>query len=206
MSELFAQALEIWRSGGWAMYALAADAMLLFVIGINLWIKFRGRGRKVPEVRWRKWIEHPDQRRGRVGALIDSVLGAPTLPDLRVRFAEVRAAEIAPFSRDLKLMKRAVSTAPLLGLLGTVTGMLTTFSALAQGSGGQKTLDLVAGGISEALITTETGLVIALPGLFFQYHLMRERDRYKAFLAHLETVCAQFVYRRSRGGSAPAAG
>jgi len=41
-------------------------------------------------------------------------------------------------------------------------------------------MDLVAGGISEALITTETGLVIALPGLFFQYHLSRERSKCEA--------------------------
>ena len=77
-------------------------------------------------------------------------------------------------------MKVTVSTAPLLGLLGTVTGMLATFDALAAGSGGDKTMDLVAGGISEALITTETGLVIALPGLFFQFILARKRERYDA--------------------------
>jgi biopolymer transport protein ExbB len=92
-------------------------------------------------------------------------------------------------------MRRAVGTAPLLGLLGTVTGMLATFSALALGAGSDKTMELIAGGISEALITTETGLVIALPGLFFQYHLARERDRYEAFIAHLHTVCAQYFHR-----------
>jgi hypothetical protein len=78
-----------------------------------------------------------------------------------------------------------------LGLLGTVTGMLATFGALATGSGGDKTMGLVAEGISEALVTTETGLIIALPGLFFQYQLSRQLDRYKAFLAHLEAICTQ---------------
>jgi len=95
-------------------------------------------------------------------------------------------------------MKICVSTAPLLGLLGTVTGMLATFGALASGSGGEKTMGMIAGGISEALITTETGLVIALPGLFFQYQLSREYERYKAFLAHLETVCTQKLYKKLR--------
>ena len=55
---------------------------------------------------------------------------------------------------------------------------------------------MIAGGISEALITTETGLVVALPGLFFQYQLVRKTERYKAFLAHLESVCSQTIYRR----------
>jgi biopolymer transport protein ExbB len=74
--------------------------------------------------------------------------------------------------------------------------MLTTFAALASGSGGEKTMGLVAEGISEALITTETGLVIALPGLFFQYQLTRKHQRYKAFLAHLQTVCTQKQYKK----------
>jgi len=59
------------------------------------------------------------------------------------------------------LLKVLVSTAPLLGLLGTVSGMLATFQGLNQGNG--NTADLVAAGISEAMITTEAGLVIAIP-------------------------------------------
>ncbi len=59
------------------------------------------------------------------------------------------------------LLQILVTTAPLLGLLGTVTGMLATFQGLNEGNG--NTLDLVAAGISEAMITTETGLVIAIP-------------------------------------------
>ena len=105
--------------------------------------------------------------------------------------------------RDLRVMKICVSAAPLVGLLGTVTGMLSTFSALASGSGGEKTLGLVAGGISEALITTETGLVIALPGVFFHFHLVRRSERYRAFLAHLESVCAQRLHRASITNDAP---
>jgi hypothetical protein len=74
--------------------------------------------------------------------------------------------------------------------------MLATFGALATGSGGDQTMAQIAAGISEALITTETGLVIALPGLFFHYQLTRKYERYKAFLAHLETVATQSLHRR----------
>ncbi len=66
-------------------------------------------------------------------------------------------------------------------------------------------MDMIASGISEALITTETGLVIALPGLFFQYHLSRERDRYDAFLSHLETVCTQYLYKNMKKKASKAA-
>jgi biopolymer transport protein ExbB len=57
-------------------------------------------------------------------------------------------------------------------------------------------MGMIAKGISEALITTETGLVVALPGLFFRYQLVRKHERYKAFLAHLETVCTQKLYKK----------
>ena len=118
-----------------------------------------------------------------------------------IEFEHFRTNEIAPFERDLKFMKTSITAAPLLGLLGTVTGMLSTFNALAIGSGGQKTMGLVAKGISEALITTETGLVIALLGLFFQYLLSGQYERYKNLIAHrifikelagkkLQNVCA----------------
>ena len=66
---------------------------------------------------------------------------------------------------------------------------------MPDGPGGDKTLGMVASGISEALITTMTGLVIALPGLFFHFSLTRRFERYKAFLAHLETVAAQRYHK-----------
>jgi biopolymer transport protein ExbB len=197
MNDLLQEAFGIWRSGGWAMIALAVNAMILFAIGVNLWLNLKTHAtRRVPESTWKRWIGHKNERRGYIGELLDFVTGAKDLDELGVRFNELHASEIAPFSRDLRFMKRCVSTAPLLGLLGTVTGMLTTFSALATGSGGEKTMDMVAGGISEALITTETGLLIALPGLFFQFHLTRERERYEAFLSHLETACTQYFCTR----------
>lgn len=202
---LVEQSLDIWRAGGWGMIALAINAFILFALGIRLWLRIRGRHRRVPERTWRRWIENPSERRGPVGEVIDFVGNAKGLDDLAARFAELRSTEIAPFNRDLKLLKRAISTAPLLGLLGTVTGMLTTFHALASGAGGDKTMEAIARGISEALITTETGLVIALPGLFFQHQLARRFETYRAFLAHLESVCAQALYRRMgqrRKGSA----
>ncbi|HDS16652.1 MAG TPA: MotA/TolQ/ExbB proton channel family protein [Proteobacteria bacterium] len=56
------------------------------------------------------------------------------------------------------------AVSPLLGLLGTVTGMITTFDVIALfGTGNARAL---AGGISEALITTQSGLLVAIPGIF----------------------------------------
>jgi biopolymer transport protein ExbB len=192
LKTLWEQAVSIWLSGGWAMVALAINALVLFMLGMHVLLRLRTKGyRSVSEKVWRDWIDNPDQRRGPVGRLLDFVTGAQSLKQTAVLFEELRATEIIPFERDLRVMKVCVSAAPLLGLLGTVTGMLATFGALATGSGGEKTMALVAEGISEALVTTETGLIIALPGLFFQYQLSRQLDQYRAFLAHLEAVCTQ---------------
>jgi biopolymer transport protein ExbB len=191
------QAVTIWLSGGWGMIALAANALVMLALGMHVLFKLREKKHKsVPEKTWRHWINHPAERRGPVGKLLDFVTGANSLKQNSVFFEELRSTEVAPFERDLRVMKICVTAAPLLGLLGTVTGMLATFGALASGSGGEKTMGLVAEGISEALVTTETGLIIALPGLFFQYMLSRKLESYKVFLAHLETICTQKLYKK----------
>ena len=198
------QAVSIWLSGGWGMIALAINALIMAALGTHVLFKLREKGfQSVSEKTWRHWINHPDQRRGPIGDLLDYATGANSLEQSSVFFEELRHTEIEPFERDLRVMKICVTAAPLLGLLGTVTGMLATFGALATGSGGEKTMGLVAEGISEALITTETGLIVALPGLFFQYNLSRRLERYKVFLTHLETICTQKLYKKLKEQETP---
>ena len=77
-----------------------------------------------------------------------------------------------PLQRGLPLIAIAAATAPLLGLLGTVTGMMETFRLITVfGSGDARQL---ASGISEALITTEYGLVVAIPALILHALLSRK--------------------------------
>ena len=202
---LFHEALQIWLDGGLAMAAIALDALIMFGLGVHVALELRSKAhRSVPEKTWKTWIAQPRKRRGPIGRLLDIVTGGRTIEDTVTFCQGLRRTESAVFERDLKVMKICVGTAPLLGLFGTVTGMLATFAALSTGSGGDQTMGMIAKGISEALITTETGLVVALPGLFFHYHLNRRFEGYKTFLAHLETVCTQHVYREqgSTGGVA----
>jgi len=194
---LFEQAYSIWISGGWSMLALAVNALILFGSGMHLYLKLNERGfRVIPEKTWCQWIDYPEKRKGPIGEMLNFLTRGKSLKHTTALFKELRANETVPFERDLRVLKTCVATAPLLGLLGTVIGMLTTFSALGTGAGGDKTMGMVAQGISEALITTETGLVIALPGLFFQYQLSRKHEKFKSFLARLETVYNQKLYKK----------
>lgn len=74
--------------------------------------------------------------------------------------------------RYLPTLSTIISIEPLLGLLGTVTGMIKVFKVISAKGVGQA--ELLAGGISEALITTATGLSVAIPFLVF-YNLYSER-------------------------------
>lgn len=193
---LISETGTIWDGGGRAMYAIAGIGLVMFAVGLGVFVKLWRKGFLfVREETWRRWIHKPSERRGSLGGLIGRAREAKSLDQITSFFDRMHAEELAPFERDLKVMKVCVSAAPLVGLLGTVIGMLATFGALSGGSGGDKTMGMVAAGISEALITTETGLVVALPGLFLQSILARLFERYRAFLAHLQTVCTQSLYR-----------
>ena len=89
--------------------------------------------------------------------------------------------------RRAKFVGTLVAAAPLLGLLGTVLGMLQTFFGIAT-SGGGEAAGVVASGISEALVTTQTGLTVALPGLFLVMVIQRQRHQIDAKLARLESL------------------
>ncbi|WFB35240.1 MotA/TolQ/ExbB proton channel family protein [Kiritimatiellota bacterium B12222] len=73
--------------------------------------------------------------------------------------------------KEMITLSALTAAAPLLGLLGTVAGMIHTFDAVAVGGG--DTGSQVAEGISSALLTTQFGLVIALPGVFGSAHLYK---------------------------------
>lgn len=87
------------------------------------------------------------------------------------RFAEASGAELARLQRHQRLLRACVAAAPLLGLLGTVQGMVATFTALS--GRGAVSMEMLSGGISQALITTQVGLVIALPGLIGAHAIER---------------------------------
>tara|TARA_B110001450_G_scaffold58608_1_gene55305 strand:+ start:211 stop:1593 length:1383 start_codon:yes stop_codon:yes gene_type:complete len=94
--------------------------------------------------------------------------------ELEAQLEDVLAKATPPLEKNLSIIKLLAAVAPLLGLLGTVVGMIETFQAITLfGTGDPK---LMAGGISQALVTTMLGLIAAVP-LLFIHNLLDSRSR-----------------------------
>lgn len=182
------QVWSYWRAGGWLMVPLAGVAYLI------LWRYFTLRSRLVRALSAPEGCIQRLERRladdvadprtahwlsglpGAVPRLSRHVLARVSagMP-FREAFEQCREGELGTYAHGFCVLAAMVVAAPLLGLLGTVLGMIETFDAVALRSG--ETAEMVAGGISQALITTQVGLVAALPGTFGLAHLQRLLQR-----------------------------
>lgn len=181
--------IGIWMSGGWVMIPLLALALMIYSLGLQmLFFLRRGNVQLGHETEWLNWVYDPDQASGRVGEIIRYTQeNATASKHVRNRFTEVRQTILHSVQRKLIFLNTLVAAAPLMGLLGTVIGMLATFAGLSS-SGSAETVDIVAAGICEALITTQTGLFIALPGIFLALLIRRRMHAIEAALARIESI------------------
>ena len=102
---------------------------------------------------------------------------------------EEKAAEVQySLERNLTMLGTTATISPLIGLLGTVVGMMTAFTGLTETSGANP--DLLAAGISQALITTAFGLLIAVPGLVLHKYF---EHKIKYLLISLQTEVSDFI-------------
>ena len=134
-----------------------------------------------------------------------SALGARGGDDLDAMDAVQRAIErtrereVADLRRGLSGLATIASSAPFVGLLGTVMGIITAFQKMASEGGG---LNAVAGGISEALVTTAFGLLVAIPSVMvFNYFT----NRVDEFIVDMNDVASELTSFVTKDGRAPAA-
>ena len=110
---------------------------------------------------------------GKLNSVFKSHTG-DTPEELEAQLEDILAKASPPLDKNLSVIKLLAAVAPLLGLLGTVIGMIDTFQAITLfGTGDPK---LMAGGISQALVTTMLGLIAAVP-LLFVHNLLDSRSR-----------------------------
>lgn len=114
---------------------------------------------------------------------------------LELHLTEAILGEVPKLGRNLTIIKIISVVAPLMGLLGTVTGMINTFQAITLfGTGDPK---LMAGGISTALVTTVLGLVVAIP-MTLLYAMLNTRSKNIVFV--LQEQAAGVIAERSERG------
>jgi len=177
----------LWRAGGWLMVPLVLVAVLIyfqaFALYAQLWGLTVSLGGKLD---LQAAVQAPERLRGEPRRMLEYALGGSG-GDVRSRFDEVRSAHLPFIDRRLRFVGALVMAAPLLGLLGTIIGMLATFHGLGTAGAGQTT-NLVAGGISQALVTTQTGLVVAIPGYVVLSWIQRRRNLLAGSLARMESI------------------
>lgn len=181
-------AIKIWFSGGLLMIPLFVLAVMVFANCVQLLIYMNRQG--LPTIGSQtlaSFAQQPNIAPKGYKTILNYVRDTTwTEEALQARFDEVNLTLLSVVDRRIQHLKNLVAAAPLTGLLGTVTGMLVTFAGIAEGSG--ESIDKVAYGISQALITTQTGLIIALPGLFVLLLVQRRKHKLEAALNKLRSV------------------
>jgi biopolymer transport protein ExbB len=192
MSEAFLDFVQPIIDGGWVMVPLFILGLLIYGLGFRMVLQlWPVRVTSLTDELCHNWVQHPELAPGPVAEIIRYARdGLRSLDDIRTRFEEIRLEEIPRINISIQVLNVLVNAAPLLGLLGTVLGMLTTFRGLALG-GAEKTTTLVADGIRVALITTEMGLFLAIPGTFLVYVVRQMRNAFLRLLVRLENVMLQ---------------
>lgn len=180
--------LELVKAGGWLMIPIIACSVVAMAIILERFWMLRNRrvmpGNLTAAV-W-KWHKEGHLTSERIQEVRNSSpLGRILAAGLANRkhsrdimkeaIGEVGRQVVSELERYLNTLGTIASITPLLGLLGTVIGMIKVFAVIT--SAGVGNASVLAGGISEALITTATGLSVAIPSLIFYRYFTGKVDR-----------------------------
>jgi biopolymer transport protein ExbB len=192
---------DLYARGGFFMHPLLLCSIvgLVFIIE-RLWTLSRARtnvgflmGRTVKALREKgvqAALEECEETRGPVAAILHSgLMRASRGPDAVAKAIETSASiEMHFLERGLIWLSTVGNIAPLLGFLGTVSGMINAFAAIAQAE--QVSAKIVASGIEEALITTLAGLSIAIPVNTMHNYFVSQISR---FVVEMEESAGELV-------------
>ena len=160
------------NQGGFVGYII----ILLFIIGVVLGVlryRFLSQEAKVLEAELDSGNFVETSVLGKLNKIFKDYSGS-TPEDLEAQLEDVLSRAVPVLEQNLSTIKLLAAVAPLLGLLGTVVGMIETFQSITLfGTGDPK---LMAGGISQALVTTMLGLIAAVP-LLFIHNILESRSR-----------------------------
>ena len=181
--------IERVQQGGIIGYIILIMGAIGFIYAIIRWINLTLIGKKMGD-QLNSSDASTDNPLGRVFIAAEQDQSTNT-ENLELVLDEAITREIPVLERGLPMIKLLAAVAPLLGLLGTVTGMIATFQSISLfGTGDPK---LMANGISQALVTTMLGLCVAIP-LLFLHSLVASRSR--TLVQILDEQTAGLISRR----------
>ncbi len=204
MNDLLYQMAAYLRSGGVVMVPILCVSFVMWVLIFNrllflrrLYIKNMPRAMAGELVRENQWPAPKYQ--GANASLVREFLSRRSRnpdPDLDENILdETVMAMNASLDRYLAFIAVLSAVAPLMGLLGTVVGMMQTFDVITVfGTGNVRAM---ASGISVALVTTQTGLMISIPGLYMSGWLRRRASNLKHRIASTAMYLKPFIRQRS---------
>ena len=176
---------DLLQAGGWLMLPLAVASVVALAICIERSWTLR-RARVVPSrlLADLAGVVRADDMAQARSLCTASALGRILLAGcdntsqgrngIREAMEDAAGAVVHDLERYLTALGTIAAISPLLGLLGTVIGMIRVFSALMRDQAAEVTV--LAGGIAEALVTTAAGLTVAIPALTFHRYLLRKVD------------------------------
>ena len=184
-STFWTEAVAIWSSGGWLMAPLLALTVFIYYSGLELLLRLQTHFIIRSKVHQMTDNQIATKTRNGMKSLRPLLHeSAINVNEVKHHFGEVRSEYLPQINRRIRFLAVVVPIGPLVGLLGTVTGMLSTFAGMAGGQGSR--FDNVIQGISEALITTQTGLIISIPALVLLSLIIQKRNLLERCIARLE--------------------
>lgn len=148
------------EEGGWVFVALIALAFGIAFALLSIWNATRLP--EAPVLKSGEWLEILQSRSANAEIKNRLSQSLKDSPDPSNHLQEIGQQLFSKTERRIPFAFILISAAPLIGLLGTVSGMFTTFRGMA-GTSPASPIDVISDGISEALITTQTGLIIGVP-------------------------------------------
>ena len=202
MADLLSSGIAILKSGGPVMYPLGLlSVAALAIILERLWVLRRTNYLEPGTVNvlsgllggreYRAAVDFCRRHQTPFTQLVGTLVENRRAPydELKEVLEDTGRRQLLGLQRGLPALATIVGGAPLLGLLGTVLGMIQIFKAVA--TGGTGITEQLATGISQALITTATGLIIAIPALFTHSFL---EARAVTILADIEAQMMDFLH------------
>ena len=180
---------ELIKNGGWLMLPIIFCSIVAMAIVIERFWSLQRKKILPPELVPQLWrlakedkIDDVTLRRVKLSSPLGSILASGLLNKhhgremMKTSIEETGRQVVHELERFLNPLGTIASVTPLLGLLGTVVGMIKVFAAIMVHGVGDP--GILAGGISEALLTTAAGLTVAIPSLIFHRYFERLVDEY----------------------------